>query len=537
METSQNLAETWKAWKNLPAGNRILREKRLSEVFNPLTLHWQTSKGNLWHIWVCWRRRNEVRNYHWKVWQPLSTTKKPNLHAIHFLHITTRRTRKIWQILRKTEKTKWRLWIQPTQRLVNKRHDHYRTQRQKTARKIATRKMTLTLKKCNQTIESVKHPKNKQNLFTTKLHHCSTSSIMKKHQSHHHQLQPIPTKKSSNHANSAPDLIPVAPVQPTKNIATTAKKIFSKCCPKQQPKKVNMVDQQHTSSWPASKGDSAHDWHANNYSCHWTNWLGEVVEKPNGTLRVCLDPRNLNKAIKRHHHKLPTTEEILSQMAGAKFFSKLNASNAFWQKQLDEESSKLLTFNTPSGRYRLRMPYGIHYASEICQAKIANILSNVRGAMNAQDDIIIWGSSTSELETRTRATLQAVRELGRKLRKDKCQFNMTELTFLGHCISAEGIKPDSKKTEAIVEMSEATNVKELQIFLGMITYLGKFIPNLSNETSPLRTLLEKNVLWTFDKPQRQAVNKLKQLITTAPVLKYYDPTNQPESHQMLLKRD
>lgn len=224
-------------------------------------------------------------------------------------------------------------------------------------------------------------------------------------------------------------------------------------------------------------------------------------------------------------------------MAGAKFFSKLNASNAFWQKQLDEESSKLLTFNTPSGRYRLRMPYGIHYASEICQAKIANILSNVRGAMNAQDDIIIWGSSTSELETRTRATLQAVRELGRKLRKDKCQFNMTELTFLGHCISAEGIKPDSKKTEAIVEMSEATNVKELQIFLGMITYLGKFIPNLSNETSPLRTLLEKNVLWTFDKPQRQAVNKLKQLITTAPVLKYYDPTNQPESHQMLLKRD
>jgi len=109
----------------------------------------------------------------------------------------------------------------------------------------------------------VKHPKNKQNLFTTKLHHCSTSSIMKKHQSHHHQLQPIPTKKSSNHANSAPDLIPVkssnhansapdlipvAPVQPTKNIATTAKKNFSKCCPKQQPKKVNMVDQQHTSS-------------------------------------------------------------------------------------------------------------------------------------------------------------------------------------------------------------------------------------------------------------------------------------------------
>ena len=257
-----------------------------------------------------------------------------------------------------------------------------------------------------------------------------------------------------------------------------------------------------------------------------TDWVSSLVVayKPSGALRVCLDPLNLNKAIKRHHHKLPTTEEILSQMSGARYFTKLDASNAYWQIELDEESSKLLTFNTPFGRYRyLRMPYGIHSASEICQAKIANILSNIEGAINAQDDIIIWGNTLEQLRERTKATLDEIRKSGLKLRKDKCQFEKTQLIFLGHLISADGASPDPRKIEAILNMPDPTNVKELQRFLGMITYLGKFIPRLSDETAPLRTLLEKDVIWTFDEPQRKAVQRLKELVTSSPVLQYYNP--------------
>ena len=217
-----------------------------------------------------------------------------------------------------------------------------------------------------------------------------------------------------------------------------------------------------------------------------TDWVSSLVVayKPNGSLRICLDPHNLNKAIKRHHHKLPTAEEILSQMSGAKYFTKLDASNAFWQVQLDEKCSKLLTFNTPFGRYRyLRMPYGIHSASEICQARIVSIIADIEGAVNAQDDIIIWASSIEELQSRTRAVLEAIRKSGLKLRKDKCETNKSELTFLGHLISADGIKPDPRKTEAIMNMPDPTNVKELQRFLGMITYLGKFIPQLSDDST------------------------------------------------------
>ena len=87
-----------------------------------------------------------------------------------------------------------------------------------------------------------------------------------------------------------------------------------------------------------------------------TDWVNSLVavEKPDGTLRLCLDPRDLNKAIKRPHYNHPTTEEIIAQMSNAKVFTKLDASPAYWQIKLDYESSKLLTFNSPIGRYRFK---------------------------------------------------------------------------------------------------------------------------------------------------------------------------------------
>ena len=90
-----------------------------------------------------------------------------------------------------------------------------------------------------------------------------------------------------------------------------------------------------------------------------------------------------------------------------------DASNTFWQVKLDEERSKLLTFNTPFGQYKyLRVPYGIHSASEICQATISEIISGLQGAAKSQDDIIVWGSSKEELKQRTVAVLKAVRKGG-----------------------------------------------------------------------------------------------------------------------------
>lgn len=124
-----------------------------------------------------------------------------------------------------------------------------------------------------------------------------------------------------------------------------------------------------------------------------------VVEKPNGRLRVCLDPRELNKAVKRQHFKLPTAEELFAEMAGASFFTKLDASSGYWQIKVDDESSKLLTFATPFGRYRFkRFLFGIHSASEIFQQTISEIIETCEGSRNSQDDIIIWGSTVEQLQ-------------------------------------------------------------------------------------------------------------------------------------------
>jgi hypothetical protein len=99
-----------------------------------------------------------------------------------------------------------------------------------------------------------------------------------------------------------------------------------------------------------------------------TDWVNSMVTvaKPDGSLRICLDPRDLNKAIRREHYQLPTIDEITSKLAGAEYFSVLDASSGFWQVCLDAESSKLCTFNTPFGRYKfLRLPFGINSAPEV----------------------------------------------------------------------------------------------------------------------------------------------------------------------------
>ena len=257
-----------------------------------------------------------------------------------------------------------------------------------------------------------------------------------------------------------------------------------------------------------------------------TDWVNAlvIVSKPNGKLRICLDPRPLNKAIKRQHHKLPTAEEIISQMHGAHYFTKLDASNGFWQIRVDNESADLLTFDTPFGRYRFkRLPFGIHSASEVFQAEVANIISGIEGCANSQDDIIVWGATKKEHDQRLRSCLTRIRQSGLKLNRSKCIFTSKSLTFLGHIISADGVKPDPTKVNAIKDMPIPKSKIDLQRFLGMVKYVAKFVPNLSQMTAPLRILLKKDVQFILQKPQIDAIAELKCLITTSPCLKFFNP--------------
>ena len=148
-----------------------------------------------------------------------------------------------------------------------------------------------------------------------------------------------------------------------------------------------------------------------------------VIEKPNGALRICLHPRDLNKGLKREHFQLPTWEEISTCSVNAKYFTKLDANHGYWQIPLDMESSLKTTFNTPSGRFRfLRMPFGIHSAQEVFHKRIYQHFENIEGCETDIDDCLIWGISEEEHSRRLIQTLEKAKQINLTLNIDKCKF-------------------------------------------------------------------------------------------------------------------
>ena len=163
----------------------------------------------------------------------------------------------------------------------------------------------------------------------------------------------------------------------------------------------------------------------------WVNSITCVKKKNTGALRVCLDPKDLNENIRREHYQIPKREEIMSEMASAKLFSKLDASQGFWQLRLDPESSRYTTFNTPFGRYCfLRLPFGIKSAPEIFHRAMASIIEGLEGTRVYIDDLVVWGKTRQQHDERLEKLLQRVKKSGLKLNRDKCLFGVTEMTFL-----------------------------------------------------------------------------------------------------------
>lgn len=265
-----------------------------------------------------------------------------------------------------------------------------------------------------------------------------------------------------------------------------------------------------------------------------TDWVNAlvVVEKPRTRkLRICLDPRDLNKAIKRPHYPLPTIEDITPKLMGAKYFSVLDARSGYWAIKLTEESSKLTTFNTIFGRYRFRrLPFGIISAQDEFQRKIDETYEGLNGVVAIVDDILVYGRTKKEHDDNLYAMLQRSREKGVKLNPEKSIVSATEVRYFGHCLSAEGIKPDPEKVSAIKNMEPPKSKAELETVLGMINYLSKFAPCLSDINAPLRQLLKQSSEFIWDSQHDDAFQKMKDLITKepGPILAYYDP--QKELH-------
>ena len=258
-----------------------------------------------------------------------------------------------------------------------------------------------------------------------------------------------------------------------------------------------------------------------------TPWVSSVTfpRKPNGEVRVCLDPSNLNKAIIREHHKPMTVEEIAHELAGATVYTKADALKAFLQIHLTHEASLLTTFNSHRGRLRfLRMPFGAKMSQDVFQLRMDAILEQCPGVIGIHDDMVIFGVDQEDHDANLINLLNVCQKEGLVLNSKKLELRRERVTFFGAEYSAQGMHPDPKKVQGITEMTAPTDKQQLQSFLGMVNYMGTFIPNLSHHTEPLRAMLKKDNVFHWEDQQTRSFQQVKTLIAKANTtpLRYYD---------------
>lgn len=254
-----------------------------------------------------------------------------------------------------------------------------------------------------------------------------------------------------------------------------------------------------------------------------TDWCAPIVAVPkkDGKIRLCVDFTKLNESVKREHFPLPSSDQLLAQLDGAKIFSKLDCNSGFHQIMLHEDSQKLTTFITPFGRYCYkRLPFGISSGPEIFHREMTHILSGIPGVICDIDDVLVSGRSQQEHDRRLKIVLERMEAAGITL-NDKCVFSVSKIKFIGQLISEEGIQIDPEKINAIMNMTRPQNVSELRRLLGMANHVGKFAKNLAETTKPLRDLLRKDNAWIWDEPQETAFKTLKKNLSSAPVLLHY----------------
>ena len=262
-----------------------------------------------------------------------------------------------------------------------------------------------------------------------------------------------------------------------------------------------------------------------------TPWCSnELIRETPKKFRVCIDPsQTVNKAIQRPKHQMPTLNEQVHKLSAAKCFSLVDVKEGFLHIPLDEESSWMTTMHTSYGKYRwLRLPFGITSAPDEFQMRLTSALEGLDGIICIADDILVYGEGSTfeeaqaDHDRRFIALLERCDQKSIKLNAGKLRFKLKEVKFMSTIISDNGLKPDPDKVAAITQMATPQNKPALLRFIGMVNYLSPFCPNLSSVIQPLRMLTQDAVPFSWSMAQEKAFNKAKQLISSAPVLAYYD---------------
>ena len=242
--------------------------------------------------------------------------------------------------------------------------------------------------------------------------------------------------------------------------------------------------------------------------------------------RLVFDFRRLNEKTISDKFPLPNISDLLDKLGRCQYFTTLDLASGFHQIELDESSIPKTAFSTDTGHYEfLRTPFGLKNAPPVFMRLMSNVL---RGLQNEiclvyLDDILIYSTSLEEHFDRLRKVFQRLRTSNLKVQLDKTEFLRKEISFLGHIVTPEGVKPNPLKIEAISKFPIPKTKKEIKQFLGLLGYYRKFIDNFAKLTKPLTSCLKKNsVINPNNSEYIECFETCKTLLTNDPILQYPD---------------
>ena len=262
-----------------------------------------------------------------------------------------------------------------------------------------------------------------------------------------------------------------------------------------------------------------------------------IIPKPNGTVRLISDFREVNKRLRRKPWPLPKIIEILSELEGFRWVTALDLNMGYYTIRLDSDSSKICTIIFPWGKYAyLRLPMGIAGSPDIFQEKMSVLMADLEFVRTYLDDVLCISKSTFDdhLE-KLRQVLIKLRDAGLKCNAPKSKFCATEIDYLGYVLTRDGIKPQQKKVAAILALKPPTSVKNLRRFLGLIQYYRDLWEKRSEILAPLtdlvgecgetKTTKEKGTIkhpWHWSELHQQAFDNCKRIIARDVILAYPD---------------